>query len=196
MGAFKAGGNLEEEVFVGDGTEELEAYGKLIGSETARDRYRGDSGKICGAVVAKQQGASGMIGVADSNGLLADFRRRDRRGGIDEGIDFCDLEGEMKLLDEFLAKLERGEIGRGGHFRADGQTGRDIFAVVCDARGEPAGLLMVMGGLGPGDLASGVLGFLEQWDCYFLEFRSLFIQCADRSIKKEVNLFGHNFLKE
>ena len=65
----------------------------------------------------------------------------------------------MELLDEFLAQFERGEVGCGRNLDAHFQARADIITVVGAALREPASLLVIVGGFGPGDLIAGVLGF-------------------------------------
>ena len=64
MGALDGGGDLQEEVFVGDGANELKADWETGGSETAGNSYCGNTGEIGGAVGAEEKGAGGMFLVA------------------------------------------------------------------------------------------------------------------------------------
>jgi len=188
VSALEGVGDLEKEVFVGDGTEELEADGEVVGSEAAGDGDGGDTSEIGGAVGAEEERARGVIGVAKANGLLADSRRGDGRGGKDESVHAVVFKSEVELLDEWLAELKSGEIGGGGHFGAHFETGADVSAVVGGVRGEPAGVLVVMRGFGPGDLVAGVLGFVDERDGDFLEFGALLFEDAERRFENEIDV--------
>src|SRR5580704_7805532 len=78
MCALEGVGDAEKEMFVGHGPNELEADGQTAGSETARDGNRRDAGEIGGAVVAKQERASGMILFVHARGFFVDKRGGDR----------------------------------------------------------------------------------------------------------------------
>jgi len=54
-------GDLEEEGFVGDGTNQLEADGEAVGGEVAGDRDGGKASEISRAVVAEEKSASRVI---------------------------------------------------------------------------------------------------------------------------------------
>jgi hypothetical protein len=77
LGALEEAGNLQEEMFVGDGADELEADGEACGSETTGYGNGGNAGEIGGAIGAEEQGAHGMIFVAETDGFLTDERRGD-----------------------------------------------------------------------------------------------------------------------
>jgi len=66
----------------------------------------------------------------------------------------------MNLLDEFVAEIEGFQIGGGGDLGAHFEARTNVFAVVGGVGGKPAGLLMVVGGFGPGDLIAGGFCFL------------------------------------
>lgn len=129
MRAFKTGSDLKQKIVAGDRAEELQANRKSIGSETARNGNRGNARKIGGPIVAKKQSASGVIGLAEADRFQADLGRGDRSGGIDESVERVLFQSPMKLLNEFFAKIERGEIARGGHFETHFEAGADIVAV-------------------------------------------------------------------
>jgi hypothetical protein len=61
MGALEGGGDLQEEVFVGDGADELKPDRETGGSETAGNSYCGNACEIRGAVGAEEKGAGGMF---------------------------------------------------------------------------------------------------------------------------------------
>ena len=153
MGAFECVGDAEKEMILIVGAEELEAAGEAGRSKAARNRESGNAGEIGGAIVAEKQGAAGLIG--------ADERSGDRRSGDNEGVERIFREGEMQLLDKFVTKIECFEIRSGGDFGAEFEAGANVFAIIGRVGGEPAGLLMIVSGFGPGDLVAGGLCFLE-----------------------------------
>jgi len=106
MGALEGGGDLQEEMFIGDGAYELEANWQTGGCETAGNRYCGNPGEIRGAVGAEEKGASGIILVGEADGFLTDKRGGDGRGWNGDGIDACIFQCQVELLDELFAKLE------------------------------------------------------------------------------------------
>jgi len=65
----------------------------------------------------------------------------------------------MKPLDESVAEFEGLEVGCGGDFGSHFEADANVFAVVGGMGGKPAGLLMVVGGFGPGDLIARGFGF-------------------------------------
>ena len=127
---FKRGSDAQQKMLVGDGTEELETHGKILGREAAGDGDGGEAGEIGGAVGAKEKRASGMLDVAEADGFLADEGRGDWSRGIDQSIHAVVLESQVELLDELFAEFEGVEISRGGDFGAHFETGADVFAVV------------------------------------------------------------------
>jgi hypothetical protein len=72
MGALERVCNAKEKMLVGNGADELKADRQTAGSESTRNGNCGKAAEVGGAIVAEQQGASGMIGAADGGGFLAD----------------------------------------------------------------------------------------------------------------------------
>ena len=108
VGALEGVGNLQEEMLVGDGADELKADGKTCWCETARDGDGGDAGEIGRTIWAEEQSASGIILVAEVDGFLADERGNDRSCWDRQSVNACVFQGQMELLDEFFASLEGG----------------------------------------------------------------------------------------
>ena len=54
-GALEDGGDLQEEMLIGDGADELEANGKACGRETARDGDGRDAREIGRTIWAEHQ---------------------------------------------------------------------------------------------------------------------------------------------
>lgn len=106
MGALEGLGDLQEEIFMGASADELEPNRKAFSSETTGDGDGGNAGEIGGAIGAEEQCACGMILVTETNGFLADERGRDRCGWYGYSVDACIFQGQMELLDEFLAEFE------------------------------------------------------------------------------------------
>lgn len=86
MSARESVSDLEEEMFIGDGTDELETNGQTGGREAAGDGDGGDACEIGRTVWAKEQGAGGMVLIANQDGFLIDERGGDGSGGYDEGV--------------------------------------------------------------------------------------------------------------
>jgi len=94
------------------------------------------------------------------DGFLTDERRSDGRRRYDDGIDTCIFQRQTELLDEFFAECESGEISCRGNLCSHFEAGANVVAVIGGSRREPASLLVVVSGLGPGDLVSGVFRFV------------------------------------
>jgi len=87
------------------------------------------------------------------------------------------------LLDKFLPQIESLEVGRSENFRAHFEPDSNVFAVFLWARRKPAGLLVVMRGLSPGDLVAGAFRILEEWNGDFFRRRPDPAQRANRFIE-------------
>ena len=85
--------------------DQLKADGQSGGRETTRDGDGGDAGEICGAVVAKQERASGMITFVQARGFFVDERSGDRGGGNDKSVDASVYQRQVELLDELAAQF-------------------------------------------------------------------------------------------
>jgi hypothetical protein len=94
-------GDLQEEMLVGTGTDQLEADGKAGGSETTGDGDGWNPGEIGGPIWPEEQGPSWMIVAVELDGFLTDERGGDGCGWNREGIDACIFQGGVELLDEF-----------------------------------------------------------------------------------------------
>lgn len=55
VGALEDGGDLQEDVLIGDGADEFETYGKARGGEAAGDGDGGDASEISGTIWAEHQ---------------------------------------------------------------------------------------------------------------------------------------------
>lgn len=176
-------------MFIGDGADELEADGKAGGREAAGDGDGGDSGEIGGTVGAKEQGAGGIILIGDADGFLIDQRGYDGSRGNGERIDTGIGHDEMQLLDELFAHFEGGEINRCGDFRTHIEAASHIVAVFRGTGGKPAGLLVVVGGFGPGDLISGVFCFFEERQGDFFDSDFWRAEGTKRFCEEEPNIF-------
>ena len=68
-GEFERVGDVEEDGFVADGTNELEADREAVGRGAARNRNGREASKIGRAIVAEEQRARGMVRSADERGF-------------------------------------------------------------------------------------------------------------------------------
>jgi hypothetical protein len=75
-------------------------------------------------------------------------------------------------------------------------TRENIFTVVRSVGRKPSGMLMVMSGFGPGDLVSGVFGFVEQRDGNVDQMRAELAQIAERVIEDEPDIFRDDIEEE
>ncbi len=195
LSALEGLGELEEERFGVGGADELETCGKIFWSETGGDGDGGKAGEVGGTIGAKEKGASGVVFVVEANGFLVYLRSCDGSGGNGEGVYAGVLQGLVELQDEFFAELQGGEIGCGADFGSHFEAGAYVFAVVGGAGGEPAGLLVIESGFGPGDLIASVFGFVEQRKRDFFEAHALFFQEADGFVKDGLH-FGRNDIQK
>ena len=61
ISALECARDAEQEMFVGDGADELKADGQAAGSEAAREAKSRNACKIGRAIVAQEQCPSGMV---------------------------------------------------------------------------------------------------------------------------------------
>ena len=111
MGAFEHAGDAEEEMLVGASADKLEADGQAIRSKAARKTESGDAGEIGGPIVAEQKCAGGMVGAIQRDSFGADEGCGDRSCRRDDGVEGVVHNREMELLNEFVAKFERFQVG-------------------------------------------------------------------------------------
>src|ERR1700722_13177677 len=102
----------------------------------------------------------------------------------------------MELLEEFFAKIESGEVDRCGDFSSHFKARADVFAVLGGEGWEPAGLLMVVRGFGPGDLIAGVFGLVEEGKRDFLQPDALFFQDSYGFVENGLHIRGNNIEEE
>lgn len=190
--ALEGVGDAEEKGFVGDGADELEADGEAVGREAAGKGDGGEAAEIGGAIVAEKKRAGGMVGTGDGGGFFTDERRGDGSGGNDESVDFGLGHGGVEALDEGFANFQGLKIGGGENLGAEFEAGADVFAVVGGMGRKPAGVLVVVGGLGPGDLVAGVLGFVQQRNGDFAESRAEFAKDTQGLLECRLNFHRKN----
>ena len=102
---LKVAGEFEEQRFIGDRGDELQADGQAGFGEAAGNGNGGNSGEVCRAVQAQEKCARGVQCSVDGGGFLADGRGCDGRGGDDEGVNLRIFQSKMKRRDEFFARL-------------------------------------------------------------------------------------------
>ena len=91
-GLLEMAGQFEEQRFIGDCRDELQADGQAVFAEAAGNGDGGDTGEICRAVQAQEKRARGVKGSADGGGFLANGRGGDRRSGNYQRINACIFE--------------------------------------------------------------------------------------------------------
>ena len=84
--ALEGVSDLQEEMLIGDGADELKADRQTCGGETAGNGYCGNACKIRGAIGTKQQSPRGIILFSDADGFLTYERGCDGRGGNSQGV--------------------------------------------------------------------------------------------------------------
>src|SRR5882762_2748529 len=72
----------------------------------------------------------------------------------------------------------------------------NIFAVFFGARRKTACLLMVVGGFGPGDLVTSVLGFVQEGNGNWLQARTQLAKNAECRLECKLNLGRENIKKK
>lgn len=96
-------------------------------------------------------------------------RRGDGGRGNSQSVDTGVRHDQMELLDELFAHFEGFQIDRGGDLCSHFQPSSDIVTVFGGTGGKPAGLLMVVDGLRPGDLVAGSFSFFQKRERDFLK---------------------------
>ena len=105
MDTLESVSEAEQEMFIGDGADELEANGQARSGKAAADRNGRDTSEIRRTIRAEEQGASGMILFGDASGFFANERSGGRSRGhgqrINSGIGHC----QVQLLNEFFPQF-------------------------------------------------------------------------------------------
>jgi len=172
VGQLKRVGDREKPSLAHDRADELQTNGQALRRSAAGDGNSGKTAEIRGAVVAEQNGACWVTGAAteadtvavQADCLFADERCRNGSRGQGQGIQMVIPHHGQQGAKEGFASLQGLEVGGGRDVGAKFQTFPNILTIIGRARGKPAGLLVVMGGLSPGDLIAGIFGFAKKRD--------------------------------
>ena len=182
MRQLKRVGHAKKNCLIHDGADELQTNGQALGRSTARDGNSRKPSKIRRAVVAQQEGACRVSGTdtmaREAGGLFTDERCGDGSRGQGQGIQSAIGHHGKQAAKEGFAQLQGLEIGGGRHLGAKFQAFPNIFTILCRALAKPAGLLMVMGCLGPSDLIAGIFGLAKKRDRDPFEARAHFAKNA------------------
>src|ERR1700720_2787510 len=146
MDLFEAGGEFEEQGFVGDAGEELHTGGKPGWGEAAGNGNGGDATEVCGAIEAQEQGARGVFLSGDGNIFFTDERSSNWRGWRDEGIHFVFEQGEVESGDEFFAQVECAQVFERRDLFTHFYPRANIFSVIGRVERIPTGLLVIVSG--------------------------------------------------
>src|SRR5215472_9318692 len=137
-----------------------------------------------------------MIRATDRGGLFGDSRRGNRRRWNKERIQFRSSHGRMEKFDERISQPHGFQIGGRRNRCPHVEARQHIFSVVGSARRIPSSLLVAIGGFGPGDLVSRILGFLQQRDGYGFERSSLLAEDSEAFFERVRNLLGEHLRKK